>query len=351
MVFNMNSRHMIWPILFLLVLAANFTLYRTSIGISTLPTNTNPVVIGSLIDLTIVAPVLLLIWQRKLRWKYVLTWMAGGLIAARFIIPMQYLAPFKTFTLMGFVVEAAFVLLEILLLLTLFTYLPKIIRSVRTSPLPHLFSFSNAVDQKLIKRPIIQAICSDILTLYYAFCLWRREPTHKGNTFTLHQKSSLIAFHMMIIHAIAVETIVIHWWLHDKSLILSLLLLVLNIYSIVLFLGNIQAIRFNPLQIENDRMYVSLGLMKRMEIRWEDIEGIIEDRAILEKKLTKHTIDFVARDFEDVFPDVIIKLKQPQQATLLMGFTKSYEQVAIRVDDPKTFKEILNATLQKHSER
>lgn len=345
LVFNKVSLRMIWPTLFLLVLTSNFALYRTSLGVSILPANTHPVVLGSLIDLTIVAPVLFLAWQQKLSWKYLLTLMAGGLIVARFMIPMQYLTPFKTLTLMGFVVEAAFVLLEILLLLTLFKYLPEIIRSVKKSPLPHLFSFSNEVDQKVRKHPIIQTICSEMLMFYYAFCLWKKEPAHKENTFTLHQKSSLIAFQVMMIHAIVVETLGVHWWLHGKSLILSLLLLVLNIYSIVLFLGDIQAIRFNPLQIANDRMYVSLGLMKRMEIRWEDIDVIIEDRPTLEKKLTKNTIDFVARDFEKAYPDVIIKLKHPQEATLLMGMKKNYEQVAIRVDEPEMFKEVLKSKL------
>lgn len=350
MVLNKLSIRMIWPTLFLLVLASNFALYRSSLGISILPANTNPVVLGSLIDLTIVAPVLFLAWQRKLSWKYLLTLMAGGLIVARFMIPMQYLTPFKTLTLMGFVVEAAFILLEILLLLTLFKYLPEIIRSVKKSSLPLLFSFSNAVDQKVKKHPIIQAICSEMLMFYYAFFLWKKEPVYKENTFTLHQKSSLIAFQVMMIHAIVVETLGVHWWLHDKSLVLSLLLLVLNIYSVVLFLGDIQAIRFNPLQIENDRLYISLGLMKRMEVRWEDIDEIIEDRAALEKKLTKNTIDFVARDFEKTYPDVILKLKHPKEATLLMGMKKKYEQVAIRVDDSENFKQLLKMKLQNQSE-
>ena len=103
--------------------------------------------------------------------------------------------------------------------------------------------------------------------------------------------------------------------------------------------------RFNPLQIDNDRLYVSLGLMKRMEVRWKDIAEVIEDRAILEKKLTKNTIDFVARDFEKTYPDVILKLKHPTEATLIMG-VKKYEQVAIRVDEPEKFKQLLKDKLQ-----
>lgn len=350
MVMNKLSRKMIWPTLLFLVLVSNFILYRSSIGISILPVNTSPVVLGSLIDLTIIAPVLFLVWQQKLSGKYLLVSMAGGLIVARFIIPMQYLSPFKTLTLMGFVVEAAFILLEVLLLVTLFNYLPEIIRNVKKSHLPVLFSFLHAVDLKVKAHPIIHVICSEILMFYYAFCLWKRKPEIKENMFTLHHKSSLIAFQVMIIHGIVIETLGIHWWLHDKSLLISLILLVINIYSVVLLLGDIQAIRFNPLQIENDRMYVSLGLMKRMEIRWRDIDEVIDDRPTLEKKISKNTLDFVARDFEKSYPDVIIKLKRPQKATLLMGMNRNYDQIAIRVDEPEKFKKILLTKLQEQLE-
>lgn len=345
MVFKNKAIHLIWPTLLLIVLVSNIALYRSSFGIDILPSNSNPVVIGSLIDLTIVAPVLFLAWRRKLNWKYFLSLMAGGLILARFIIPMEYLAPFKMFTLLGFAMEGAIVLLEILLLLTLFKYFPQIIQTVKKSSLPQLFSFSNAVDQKVKEHPLIQVICSEMLMFYYAVCLWKREPVYKENTFTLHRKSSYIAFQLMIIHAIVVETLGIHWWLHEKSLVLSLVLLVINLYSIVLFLGDIQAVRFNPLQIEADRMYISLGLMKRMEIRWDDIEEIIEDRSILERRLQKDTIEFVTRDLEKVYPDIIIKFKYPVEATLLMGVKKKYERVAIRVDEPERFKQTLRSRL------
>ena len=347
MILRKDSTHMIWLILLLLVLTSNFVLYRSSFGVSLLPDNTNGVVLGSIIDLTIVAPVLFLAWKRKLSWKPLIVMMAGGLIAARFMIPVEYLAPFKTITWAGFVIEGALVLLELLLLVTFFKYLPEIIRTVKNSPLPLLFSFSRAVDEKVKKHPIIQVICSEMLMVYYALGMWRKRPQYEANTFTLHKKSSLIAFQVMMIHAIMIETIGIHWWLHEKSLILSIILLVINIYSVILFLGDIQAVRFNPPQMEHDRMYVSLGLMKRMEIRWDDIEEVIEDRDRLEQKLSKNTIDFIARDFEEVYPNIMLKLKRPVEATLLMGVKKEYEQVAIRVDDLEGFKEALRQRVSK----
>ncbi len=346
MVIKKSSIQIAWPFLLLLVLASNFSLYRSSFGINMLPENTNGVVIGSLIDLTIVAPVLFLAWKRKLSWKNLIILMGGGLILARFLIPIEYLAPYKALTWFGFGIEGVAVLLELLLFVTLFIYLPKIIRTVKKSQLPLLFSFSNAVEENVKKHPIIQVVCSEMLMFYYAFGIWRKKPQHRNNTFTLEKKSSYIAFQVMMIHCIVIETIGIHWWLHDKSVILSLILLVLNIYTVILLLGDIQAVRFNPLQMERDCLYVSLGLMKRMKIKWDEIAEIIEEREILEQKLSKNTIDFVARDFEKIYPTVILKLKQPVKATLLMGMEKEYEQVAIRVDDAERFREALREMVE-----
>ena len=91
----------------------------------------------------------------------------------------------------------------------------------------------------------------------------------------------------MIIHGIAIETIGIHWWLHEKSIILSVVLLVLNIYSVIFFLADMQAIRLNPVYVTNDTLYLSLGLMKRTEIRFDHIAEIIEDKEQLKGNYQK----------------------------------------------------------------
>jgi hypothetical protein len=212
-----------------------------------------------------------------------------------------------------------------------------------------LFAFSDAVDKKAKKHPLIVIICSELLMFYYAFFAWKKQPRANENTFTLYKKSSLIAIQLMVIHAIVFETVGIHWWLHEKSLLLSILLFVLNLYSIILLIGDIHAVRLNPIQVENDRIYVSLGLMKRMEIPMNEIETVIEEKEILEQKPTKETIEFIARDFEKVSPDVLLKLKHPVQATLLLGKKQSYKQVAIKVDEPEKFLALIKQNLTKET--
>ena len=341
MILKKDDLRIVWFLLFSLVLCSNYVLYHTSFGISLLPANTKGVVIGSLIDLTIVAPLLFLVWKRKVSWKSYILLMASGIITARFLIPMEYLAPFQAITWVGFLIEGGLLLFELILLVSLFIYLPKMISSVKQSPLPFVFSFSNAADSHVKKHPIIHVLCSEMLMFYYAFASWKKKPLPQEMTFTLHHQSSFIAFQVMLIHAIIIETIGIHWWLHEKSLMLSIVLLLLNIYSIIFFIGDIQAVRLNPLKVDHDRMYVSFGLMKRMEIRWDEIAEIIEDREKLEGKLSKDTIIFMAQDFKKVYPNVRLTFKHPIEATLIMGLKRKYNKVAIKVDDSERFKAIL----------
>ncbi|WP_377521345.1 beta-carotene 15,15'-monooxygenase [Priestia megaterium] len=347
MVFHKKTVSFVALFLLLLVISSNYVLYHSSFGLQSLPADLNGVVVGSILDLSLVAPLLFLGWQRKFSVKYFIVLMATGLIAARFIIPSEYLASFQTVMWLGVGIEVVLILFELSLLFMLVKNVPPILRRIKSSSLPLLFSFSRAVNEKFPKQTFIHILCSEMLMFYYAFGTWKKQPSNEGNTFTLYKRSSFITFQIMIIHAIVIETLGLHWLLHNTSMILSIILLILNIYSIVFFIGDIQALRLNPLRVDNDRLYVSFGLAKRMEIRFQDIEEIIEDTHILEQKIPSTTIEFIARDFETVHPDLLLILKSPIEATLFMGIKKKYQQVAIRIDDSHAFKKIVKEHLEK----
>ena len=223
-----------------------------------------------------------------------------------------------------------------LLLITFVRYVPRILSTIKESKLPVLFSFSHAVNKYVQHNPIIQMLCSELLMFYYAFASWKGvAPTG----ITMYKKSSFIAFQIMMIHAIVVETLGVHYWLHTKAPIVSIVLLVVNIYSILFFLADLQALRLNPIHCTSNSFYISLGLMKRAKIDYANIEAIIEEPEILQSKLSKNTIDFVLRDFEKVYPDIILKMKSPQKVTLFMGIEKQYDFIAIKSDAPLELKE------------
>ncbi|WP_433956729.1 beta-carotene 15,15'-monooxygenase [Cytobacillus horneckiae] len=328
----------IWLLMFFAILLSNYMLYQTNIGNSLLPAKTNGVVLGSLIDLVIMLPLFFMLYRRKFTVKTAVFLCAAGCILAKFLIPNPLLEPYAVITWAGIAIEAAIILVELTLIVAFVRYMPKILQRVKLSALPLVFSFPKAIDEYVKKNPIIHIICSEMLMFYYAFLSWKRKPSEG---ITLYKNSSYIAFQVMLIHAIVIETLGIHWWLHDKSMIVSIILLVLNIYSVIFFVADIQAVRLNPLHINDKSMFLSLGLMKRVEIQFENIESINEDPVTLKEKLSNDTIDFMARDLEKVYPDYILKMKQPVKVTLFMGIQKEYSNIAIRTDNSLQLKDIL----------
>jgi len=341
----LRKKQNIWLALLFIVLVSNYTLYNSGLGSVILPIETNGVVLGSLIDLVVVIPILWMLYKGKFSLKQSILLVAIGCIAARFIIPIEHLQPFVAVTWAGFALEGIMIVLEILLIATLVRYLPRVLADVRASSLPDIFSFSKAVEKQFPQHPVIQMICSDLLVLYYGVASWKRQ---ERLGFTLHKNSSYIAFQLMIIHGIAIETIGIHWWLHEKSMILSIVLLILNIYSVIFLIADMQAIRLNPVYVTDETIYISLGLMKRTEIDFNKIEEVIEDKGQLEGKLSKDTIDFVARDFGEAYPHVILKMKEPVEVTFMLGIKKHYNQVAIKVDQSQEFKQMLQLRMSKY---
>ncbi|XKO53861.1 beta-carotene 15,15'-monooxygenase [Lysinibacillus fusiformis] len=341
----LRKKQNIWLALLFIVLVSNYTLYNSGLGSVILPIETNGVVLGSLIDLVVVIPILWMLYKGKFSLKQSILLVAIGCIAARFIIPIEHLQPFVAVTWVGFALEGIMIVLEILLIATLVRYLPRVLADVRASSLPDIFSFSKAVEKQFPQHPVIQMICSDLLVLYYGVASWKRQ---ERLGFTLHKNSSYIAFQLMIIHGIAIETIGIHWWLHEKSMILSIVLLILNIYLVIFLIADMQAIRLNPIYVTDETIYISLGLMKRTEIDFNKIEEVIEDKGQLEGKLSKDTIDFVARDFGEAYPHVILKMKEPVEVTFMLGIKKHYNQVAIKVDQSQEFKQMLQLRMSKY---
>ncbi|MGM8363859.1 beta-carotene 15,15'-monooxygenase [Virgibacillus sp. W0181] len=327
-----------------LVLAINYMIYHVSLPFEIPTEEMTFIAIGSLFDLLIVVPILLLVMtskKRQVKWKQYIACFATGAVVARLIIPLAYFDSFHFVTYPAIVMEGIILLMEIGVVFLLFWRLPKIISTVKSTNLSPLFSLSKVVSEQVNKHFITQVIAQECLIFYYTFLSWKKNPPTGRNILTLHKNTSMIAFYIMLIHAIIIETIGLHWWLHQKSVILSIILLILNVYTILFFIADIQAIRLNPLRLINGNIYLSLGLTKRITIPLESIKAV-QWEEFPEKVDSKTTIEFIAKDMETLPPHCIITFHQPIKADLLFGFTKKYEKLAIRVDDPGKLKQLLH---------
>lgn len=323
--------------LLFLVLSTNFLIYQSSVqDYLSLKLNTGAVV-GSLIDLAIIVP-LLMYAAFKLSINQTIGIIVAGLVIARLLIPTELFKPFTGILYTGIAIEVLIIIAEIALILLVIWKIPKIRLHMKQMNEGALFSLLPSVEKVVTKNILIRIVMSEFLMMYYAFFTWKKKaPNHEG-VVTMHKKTSAIAFHMMIIHAILIETIGLHWWLHDKSLVLSIVLLIFNIYSVFFFMAEIQIMKLHPLEIKDGKLYISQGLTARIVVPLQSIKEI-EWGA---KTPNKNTILFAYKDLEPVEPQAVIHLYSPVEATIFMGMKKSITEFAIRVDELERLKIILS---------
>ncbi|OMP68425.1 hypothetical protein [Domibacillus epiphyticus] len=316
----------------LLVLAANFMLYQPAIQNLLSIQMESEVAIGSLLDLAIVAP-LLAYAAFKLTIKQTIGLMALGLVFARFLIPSELFSPYRGILYAGIAVEGLFLLVELALIIHVLRKIPH----MDMKGIPAIYSLLPAVEKTAAKNKIVSIIVSEFMMFYYAFFTWRKKaPSHDG-VVTMHVKTSAVAMNIMVIHAVVIETIGLHWWLHEKSMIVSFILLVFNIYSVIFFLAEIQVIRLHPLEIKDGKLYAAQGLTKRIIVSIDMIKEVKWGAEPSQKAL-----QFMLRDFEPVEAQVVVMLSEPVEATMFMGRKKSVTELAFRVDEPEKLKQLLS---------
>ncbi len=336
-----RNRKLWFVTLVLIILTANFMLYRANL----LPNIDTSIVYGSLIDLLIVIPLLgyFLILRKKHSLKFLPLFIAAGYGVAWFIIPNAHLREVPFFHYLIFISEGCFILFELFIAYKIIRIIPNVVKTFRkidatSQPYWHL-RLDDAI-QKYMKPSVTSRMFLTEFTLfYYSLFSWKSKRPENTNVYTIHEKTSVIALYIMLIHATVIETIALHYFLHTLNPILSWILLVLNIYGVLYFIAEIQAIRLCPLIIKNNRIFIQIGISKRTIVPLDLIESIQAYNG--PEKLTKeemsYTFDATLIDFIKEKPHYEILLREPLTSHHLYGIKKEYTRILIRLDQPQEF--------------
>ncbi|WP_243522646.1 hypothetical protein [Bacillus pseudomycoides] len=335
-----------------LIVLSNYQAYTLPI----VPAIPKEMVLGSLLDFLIVIPVItyFFIIRKRYSLTYIFPVIIAGYIAARFIIPSDYLQSFAFISYILVAGEIAFLCLELFILYKIARKLPKIMKRYKEYKLEFL-NFSYAIDKAIdatLKRTVaVNVIVSECKLLYYALFAWCTKPLENKNTFSYHKKTGAIAFYIMLIHATVIESIGFHYLLHQWNPVLAWILLILNIYGMLYFLAEIQAIRKNPYIMTEKEIIIQVGLGKKIVVPFAQIEEITFYKGdVLTKEEEKEVFEATIMEFIKEPATFEIKLKAPLKAQLLYGFTKSANRVHVNADDERKFYEAIVEKLEQ-SER
>lgn len=340
---------LLYVVLTSLILSTNYILYRTTM-FGPVPEGA---VTGSLVDLLIILPLMtyFLIIHKRYSLKYMGIVIFAGFAAAYFIVPQQHLSgyPFLPYLLM--VSEGAFLLFELYIAYTVITRLPKLLREYKKlAGQNSLFQFNikKAVETNLPNNNVIKILVTEFSMFHYALFSWKkRTQIDHGQAFTYHKKTSVNAVYIMIIHAIAIESIGLHYFLHSWNTIVSYILLFLNIYGILFILAELQATRLTPFLLTKEHLLLQTGFSKSMHLSLSNIKEIkhYEGPEKFSRKEEAELYDARVPDLIQEKPMFEILLHEPQDVHLIYGLKRKANRIVLNVDEPDAFYHELKRSL------
>ncbi|QEL85571.1 hypothetical protein [Bacillus mycoides] len=338
----------IWIGLVSLIMLSNYLLYALPI----VPAAPKEVVLGSLLDFMFVIPVITYFFI--IRKRYSLTYMfpvvIAGYVFARFIVPSDYLQAFSFVSYVIVAGEIVFVCFELFLIYKIIRVLPKIIKrykEYRSEYSSFSYAIDAAFDATMKRSKAVSIILTECKLIYYAFLSWREKVPDGECTYSYHKKTGAIGVYIMIIHATVIESIGFHYLLHQWNPVIAWILLILNVYAMIYFLAEIQAMRKNPIVVTEEQVIIQIGLGKKVVLPFTQIDNIAFYKGeSLTAKEEKEVLDATVMEFIKEPATFEITLKEPVKVQLLYGFTKTVSRVHLNVDEKRKFYDAVTERLK-----
>ncbi|MCM3244037.1 hypothetical protein M3598_14895 [Cytobacillus oceanisediminis] len=335
-----------------LILLSNYTLYRTPL-FDPVP---DEAAVGSLFDFLVVVPLLayFLILRKRYSLKYLGAVILAGYAAAYFIIPASHFPQFAFLPYLIVFSEMLFIGLELFIAYKILTKLPVLLREYRRlNGINSLFLFNakRSTDKHLPHHKIGSVFVTEFAMFNYALFSWKKKTLIKhGDSFTYHKKTSVNAVYIMLIHAIAIESIGLHYLLHSWNAIAAYILLIANVYGILYFLAEINATRLTPFVLTDSHLLLQSGFSKSMYLPLENVKEIMyyDGPEKFSRQEMNDLFDARVPDLIQEKPMFEILLKDPQVYELMYGLKRQASRIVLNVDEPERFyQEILNRLNQK----
>ncbi len=223
--------------------------------------------------------------------------------------------------------------IEIVLILYTLYNIKKVI-SLYKSDTKRYYYTSDKLENVLIqvygKHKIISFLVSELMVFYYAVFGWfiKKKSFEDVGEYTYSKDTMYGVLFWVIMGVSLIEVPVAHFFLSLWSETVAWIVTGLTLYGMVWLLGGYKAIKYSPIRISEETLWVRIGLRSKVDIALSNIETITSSVNDNEEELYERLLVMTT-----VEPNIYISLKNKVEIVGLFGMRKEVDKIAFYVDD------------------
>ncbi len=188
-------------------------------------------------------------------------------------------------------------------------------------------------------------ISQEIATIYYSLFSYWYKPQKQYNEFTYHKNNSAISLYWVFMFIALIETSIVHFVLYKYNLQrLSIVLLFLNIYTSLILLAHINAMKKRFNYVCQTYLKINNGVFISQCILYKNIKKI---EPFKEEHLKDKSILRVGLIGKLESQNITIHFNEKQTVKLFYGINKPVMAIALYVDDCVEFENQIAEKLNK----
>ena len=202
-----------------------------------------------------------------------------------------------------------------------------------------VYNLRSAVAEVLGRSLPLKLISSEVAMLRYGLFFWKKEKAYPagGVIFSTHKESGYVAVWCILVVAVTVEIVAVHFLLLKWSSAVAVVVSVLSIYGLIFMIADLSAVVRRGILLSPNLVVLRTGLRWRACTRPGNILSI--------QKITTGSVPEGACFKGGAIKshcNLLINFKEPVRVEKLYGADKMYNTLLMTVDDYDRFASVLN---------
>lgn len=253
----------------------------------------------------------------------------AGLLTASWLVPE---GQERVVTALGLAWGA----LEMALILVVATRIGRVVRVTRAARRRGLHlarALAEGLTAALGHARVAEILAQEAVAVYHGLLGWlRRAPRVDGKTSFSHHREHPWGAAVFGLSVITLgEGLAVHVLLAKWSPVAAIIATALHAYTLLWLLGDYQSMRHSPIVLDarERALRIAIGLRLHLDVSLDDIEWIGTDASQIDTTTRDHLRGTVMGD-----PNVLVRFRAPQTATMLFGRERACATLDLRVDRP-----------------